>query len=244
MLVVGPPVPLIATQGVVPGTVQSGEWVSIYGINLAGGTTTWAGDFPTILGGASVTIGGQAAYLSYVSPGQINAQVPDVASMGPVSLSITSGAGSGSSTVTLAPSGPYFFSLDGKHVAGVILRKGGGGAYGGGSYDILGPTGTSLGYPTVAAAAGDVIELFGTGFGPTNPTVPAGQPFSGAAPATTPITVRIGNASITPAFAGLSGPGLFQFNLTIPSGLGKGDAPLVAIVGGVQTPAGPVISLR
>lgn len=244
MLVVGPPVPFITTQGVVPGTVQSGEWVSIYGVNLAGGTATWAGDFPTILGGASVTIGGQAAYLSYVSPGQINAQVPNVASMGSMSLTITSGAGSGSSTVTLASSGPYFFLLDGKHVAGIILRKGGGGAYGGGSYDILGPTGTSLGYPTVAAAAGDVVELFGTGFGPTNPTVPAGQAFSGAAPATTPITIRIGNASITPAFAGLSGPGLFQFNLTIPSGLGTGDAPLAAIVGGVQTPAGSVISLR
>jgi uncharacterized protein (TIGR03437 family) len=48
--------------------------------------------------------------------------------------------------------------------------------------------------------------------------------------------------SITPAFAGLSGPGLYQLNLTVPSGLGTGDVLLQATVGGVQTPSGVVIS--
>jgi hypothetical protein len=41
------------------------------------------------------------------------------------------------------------FVLDTTHVAGVILRSNGKGAYGGGAYDIIGPTGSSLGYPTV-----------------------------------------------------------------------------------------------
>jgi uncharacterized protein (TIGR03437 family) len=50
------------------------------------------------------------------------------------------------------------------------------------------------------------------------------------------------NVSITPAFAGLSGPGLYQLNLTVPSGLGTGDVLLQATVGGVQTPSGVVIS--
>ena len=58
----------------------------------------------------------------------------------------------------------------------------GSGAFGRGTYDILGPTGNSLGYPTVAAQAGDTVELFGVGFGPTTPAVPAGKAFSGAAP--------------------------------------------------------------
>jgi uncharacterized protein (TIGR03437 family) len=244
MLLVGPPVPLFSTQGVVPGTAQSGEWITIYGTNLAAGTATWTGNFPTVLGGATVTVGGQPAYLSYVSPSQINAQIPNLVSIGPAPLTITTSVGTGSSTLTLAPLGPYFFLLDAKHVAGIILRPGGGGAYGGGSYDILGPTGTSLGYPTVAAEAGDLIELFGTGFGPTSPVVMAGQVFSGAAPATTPITLRINTMPINPGFAGLSGAGLFQFNLTVPPGLGTGDVPLDAIVGGVQTPAGVMISLR
>jgi uncharacterized protein (TIGR03437 family) len=42
----------------------------------------------------------------------------------------------------------------------------------------------------------------------------------------------------------LTEAGLFQFNLTLPAGLGTGDVPLVAMVGGVQTPSGVVISLQ
>jgi uncharacterized protein (TIGR03437 family) len=121
-------------------------------------------------------------------------------------------------------------------VAGIIVRSD--------SYDLLGPTGTSLGYQTVAAKAGDIVELFGTGFGPTNPTIPAGKAFSGAAPTTNPVTLSINNVTVTPSFAGLSGAGLYQFNLTIPPGLGTGDVSLQASVGGVQTPSGVVISLQ
>jgi uncharacterized protein (TIGR03437 family) len=129
-------------------------------------------------------------------------------------------------------------------VAAIILRSDGSGAYGGGSYDILGPTGTSLGYRTVAAKAGDIIELYGAGFGPTNPAVQAGQVFSGAAPTTNPVTLRINNVSVTPAFAGLSGAGLYQLNVTVPPGLGTGDVSLQATVGGVETPSGVAISLQ
>jgi uncharacterized protein (TIGR03437 family) len=96
----------------------------------------------------------------------------------------------------------------------------------------------------VAATAGDVMELFGVGFGPTNPVVPAGRAFSGSAATTNPVSVLINNVAVTPKFAGLSGAGLYQVNVTIPSGLGTGDVPLVATVAGVQTPAGVVISLR
>jgi len=49
---------------------------------------------------------------------------------------------------------------------------------------------------------------------------------------------------VTPAFAGLSGPGLYQINVTIPAGLGTGDVSLDAALGGVQTAAGVVISLQ
>jgi uncharacterized protein (TIGR03437 family) len=129
-------------------------------------------------------------------------------------------------------------------VAGIILRSNGKGAYGGGFYDILGPTGTSLGYATVAAKAGDSVVLFGNGFSSTSPSVAPGQPFSGAAATTNPVSLRINNANVTPAFSGLSAAGLYQFNLTLPSGLGTGDVPLLAIVGSAQTPSGVVISLQ
>jgi len=57
------------------------------------------------------------------------------------------------------------------------------------------------------------------------------------------VHVFINNVSVTAMFAGLSGAGLYQINLTIPAGLGTGDVPLLATVGGVQT-SPVIISLR
>jgi len=58
------------------------------------------------------------------------------------------------------------------------------------------------------------------------------------------VNVLINDTSVTPSFAGLSGAGLYQFNIVIPTGLGPGDVPLVATVAGIQTPPGVVISLQ
>jgi uncharacterized protein (TIGR03437 family) len=242
---VDPPLlPAIQSGGIEPATIQPGEWVSIFGNNLATSTANWNADFPTSLGGASVTIDGRAAYLSYASPSQINLQAPADTATGSVPVVVTTTAGVAKSTAILAALSPEFFLLDSTHVAGIILRTNGKGAYAGGTYDIIGPTGTSLGYATVAVKAGDNIALFGTGFGPTSPTVAPGQPFSGAAPTTSPVKVKINGVNLAPAFAGLSGAGLYQLNLTIPSGLGTGDVSLQGVVGGVQTPSGVVISLQ
>jgi uncharacterized protein (TIGR03437 family) len=229
-------------------TIQPGEWVSIFGNNLAAGNATWNGDFPKTLGGTSVTINNKPAYLWFVSPGQINLQAPDDTATGTVPVVVTNGDATANSTVTLGQFGPSFSRLDGTHVAGIILRPDGSGANGtgAGSYDIIGPTGTSLGYATKAAKAGDSVELFGVGFGPTSPAVPAGQAFQGSAPIapSSNLQLLIGGSPVAPAFAGLTQSGLFQFNITIPTGLGTGDVSLEAIVGGVTTPTGVVISLQ
>ena len=68
--------PSITPNGIVPlhgtvNTIQPGEWVSIYGANLASKAESWSGDFPQTLAGTSVTINGKSAYLMYVSPTQI-----------------------------------------------------------------------------------------------------------------------------------------------------------------------------
>jgi len=246
-----PNVPAITNNGVVPlystaTTIQPTSWISIYGTNLATSTALWTGNFPTSLGGASVTVNGRAGYLYYASPTQLNLQAPSDTATGSVPVVVTTTNGSATTTVTLGQFGPSFSLLDGKHVAGIILRFDGSGAYGvGGTYDIVGPTGTSLGYKTVAAKAGDSLVLFGVGFGPTNPSVAAAaQPPPAGAPTTNPVTLLINSMSITPPFAGLTSAGLYQFNLTVPSGLGTGDVPLQAMVAGVSTPSGPVLSLQ
>ena len=82
------PTPTVKPGGIVPvyssvSAVQTGEWVSIYGANLATETASWnPGTFPTQLGGTSVTIDGKLAYLWYVSPTQINLQVPNDTTIG------------------------------------------------------------------------------------------------------------------------------------------------------------------
>jgi len=224
--------PTISPGGVVAlyssvNMIQPGGWVSIYGTNLAAGTAVWNGDFPTSLGGTSVTINGKPAYLSFVNPNQINLQAPDDSTTGPVSVVVTTGAGQATATVTLSPYSPSFELLDTLHVAAIIVRANGGGAFGNGSYDILGPDGDCLGYPTVSASPGDLVELFGVGFGPTNPVVHAGSPFSGSAPITNNLNLYINNTIVTPVYVGMSAAGMYQINVIIPPGLGQGDVPRV-----------------
>ena len=243
------PAPTIKANGIVPvdstvSTIQPGEWISIYGNNLGPSTpVNWNGDFPKTLGGTSVTIDGTPAYLYYVSATQVNVQVPDITNVNrTVSVTVTVGPQSVTSTVNLDAVAPSFALLgDNLHVAGIILHSDKSGAYpaGAGSYDIIGPTGTSLGYKTVAARAGDNVELFGFGFGPTAPAVPAGQPFSGAA--FTPdkaVTVTIGKTPVTLSFSGISEAGTYQFNFVVPAGLGTGDVAIAASVAGVSTVTG------
>ncbi len=246
------PTPAITPSGIVPiysssTTIQPGSWISIFGNNLAPAPATWNSDFPTILGDTSVTVDGKLAYLWYVSPTQINLQAPDDTNTGrAVNVVVTTPTGSSTSTVTLGPISPSFSVLgDGKHVAGIILRSDGSGTFGGGAYDILGPTGTSLGYKTVAAKAGDTLELFGVGFGPTTPTVPAGAAYSGKAQTNSPVTLSINGNAVSPAFAGLTSAGLYQINLVqIPAGLGTGEVSLVATVGGANTQSFVLFSLQ
>jgi uncharacterized protein (TIGR03437 family) len=242
------PAPTIS--GIVPldsnaATIQSGEWVSIYGSNLASAPTTSNGQFPTTLDGTSVTVNGIMAPLWYVGPGQINLQAPDDATTGCVPVVVMTQSGSAMTSVDLEPFAPSFSLLDASHVAAIILRQNGSGHYGNGTYDILGPTGTSLGYPTVAAKPGDNVALFGVGFGPTNPPVPAGQqPMMAGASASSLPFVTIDGMDAHAAWAGIIEAGLFQINITVPQGLPSGDRALLAKVGGVSTPNFVVFAMQ
>ncbi|MDE3199249.1 MAG: hypothetical protein KGN84_23060 [Acidobacteriota bacterium] len=229
-------------------TIQPGEWISIYGTNLSSTTTAWQGDFPTSLGGVSVTINGKPAYLSYVSPGQINAQAPDDTASGTVPVVVTNGNGSATATVTLSTFSPSFSVIHSSgntsYVAGIILRTDRSGAFGNGTYDILGPTGSLFGYRTVAARPGDTVEIYGVGFGPTDSPVPAGQAFNGAARIKMPFTLYINNVPVQPTFVGVSSAGLYQINLVVPQGLGEGLVSIEGLVGGMRTQASVQFSLE
>ena len=99
----------------------------------------------------------------------------------------------------------------------------------GGTYDLAGPAGR-FSFSTRPVQAGEVLELFGVGFGPTERAVPAGQAFSGATPVANLVKVTIGGIACTVQFAGLISAGLYQLNIIVPSGTGSGDQLLQATV--------------
>lgn len=244
--------PSILSGGVVPvysssTTVQPGSWFSIYGSNLASATTLWNGNFPASLGGTSVMIDGKSAYLWFVSAGQINAQAPDDTATGSVPVVVNTSTGSVTSTVKLAPASPAFLLLsDAKHATGIIITPSGAGSQGGGTYDLLGPTSQGAGFR--AAKPGEPVAIYGVGFGPTNPAVPSGQiyvcPAAGCATLATMPQITVGGASVAVVFGGIVGAGLYQFNFSIPQGIGTGDQSIVAIVNGVSTQTGVVIPIQ
>jgi uncharacterized protein (TIGR03437 family) len=236
--------PTILTGGIVPvystaTTIQPGEWASVYGNNLATDPLSWKGDFPTSLGGTSVTVDGKPAYLWFVSPTQINFQVPDDATNGPVQIVIDAPGGTVSATVTLARYAPSFLvQADGKHVTAIVLTPGAPGNSGSG-WDVIGPS--------RPVRAGEALVVYAVGLGPTKTAVPAGQPYAGATQTMNPVQVSIGGAQVPQSnvqFAGLVGAGLYQINIQVPNNLGSGEKTIVATAGGVTTQTSVILSLQ
>ena len=58
------------------------------------------------------------------------------------------------------------------------------------------------------------------------------------------VTFTIGSVPVTPAFAGMISPGLYQFNLLVPPGTGSGEKSVFAKVAGISTPSTVVINIQ
>ena len=237
-----PPPPSITSvfnaAGLQPG-VSSSAWVSIVGANLSATTRTWTandikgGLLPTSLDGVDVKIDGRAAFVYYVSPTQINVLAPDDPTVGPVPVQVSNSAGkSNSATSDQREFAPALFTFLSTYAAAVHAD----GVY-------VGKPNLLPGADTRPAQPHETIILFGTGFGPTNPPLPASQVVTQAAVLANPITVRIGGIAADVAFAGLTGSGLVQFNVTLPD-LPDGDAPVVIEIAGVPTQAGVSITVQ
>ena len=212
------------------GPIASGGWVAIFGTNLApaGDSRPWNpsteivnGKLPTSLDGTSVTINGKPAAVAFISPGQVNIQAPDDSAAGPVQVVVTTAAGGAGAafTANYAQFAPGLFPANGSYIAA---------QHADGSY-VGGYAGAT------AAKPGEVIILWGSGFGPASPAVPAGQVFAGANKLANPVTVTIGGQPATVDFAGVVGAGLVQINVHVPASINAGDAAVVTTVGGVSS---------
>lgn len=208
------------------GPVTSGSWVTIFGSGLApaSDSRTWNtsteivnGQLPLKLDGLSVTVNGKPAAVEYISPSQVNIQPPDDSTIGFVPVVVTTSTGSATAlTSSYAQFAPGLFQATPPFLAAQHADNS---------------------YVTSASPAmpGEVIILWGTGFGPANPPVAAGEVFSGANALANPVTVMIGGQPAGVDFAGVVGAGLVQINVHVPSGIGNGNAAVVATVGGMPT---------
>ena len=241
------PAPSISANGIVNGAsfepgIVAGSWATIEGSNLSAVTDTWAnyisdGMLPTQVDNVSVMVGGESAYVYYVSAKQINFIVPPLPN-GSTQVVVTTSSGSSAPvSATVAAFGPAFFAWPNNQVVATFQN-----------FSYAAASGTFSGVTTTPAKPGDTIILWGTGFGPTNPTAPAGQetPSNETYNTATLPTVTVNNvpatvygAALAPGFAGL-----YQIAIQVPNALGTGNWPVVATIGGVSSPTGLVLAVQ
>lgn len=243
-IVINAQAPAVSSGGVISAagfgaftSVAPGSWIEIYGTALGTISRSWGGgDFngvnaPVSLDGVSVRIGGQAAYVAYVSPGQINAQVPSNVAAGLQPLTVTTGAGTSAATnvqVNATQPGfnaPAVFKVGGRQYAAALFPD---------NVTLAMPAGAVAGVASRPARAGETLTLYGVGFGAVTPSIPAGQIAGGANALAAPLVVSIGGARATVSYAGLApgAVGLYQANIVVPS-VAAGDAvPLTFTLGG------------
>lgn len=221
-------------SGIVPGS-----WISIFGTNLSAVTDTWTvvnGQLPTQLDGVTVSVNGQPAYVEFVSSGQINVLAPGSAT-GTTQVTVTNALGTSPAfAATSATYGPAFFLLDSVYAIATYQ-----------DYSYAVKNGAIAGQTTVPAAPGDILILWGTGFGPTTPAAPAGVVVpSNATYAAGPVTVTIGGVPATVYGTALSPGfvGLYQVAIQVPASAPTGDQPIVASIGGVSSPMTTLITIQ
>ena len=189
-----------------------GMIMSIYG--------TAMGDFaqsaavvplPQFLAGFEATVNGVAAPLYFVSPNQVNLQIPYETQPGPATLIVGNPyENSKPYPFTVASAGPGIFTFQD------------------GSLN-----------PSRAASRGQTVTMFITGDGPVTPSVRTGSTPTGSRipQPRQPVTLAIGGVAVTPTFVGIPNwsVGVTQINFTVPATVSTGVQPVVVTVGAVSS---------
>lgn len=215
--------PDYASSGIVnasdfsPGPFAPSSVLSLFGSNLAWTTEAVtpgdlaAGSLPTVLAAVRVYVDNVPVPLLYASPTQINFLVPSEQIPGDVSVTVVRQGECGPTvTITLVAAAPALFVMAGGFAIAQDWNS---------SYTLL----------TTATPAhpGDVVVLYSTGLGHTNPPWPSGQVAQCAAniSALASLQVLINGsaidshqilyAGVTPGFSGL-----YQINFRLPADAG------------------------
>ena len=220
-------------------SVAPGSWIEIYGSNLSATARSWAGgDFagvnaPTSLDATKVTIGNQAAFIDYISANQVNVQVPSGVGTGQQTVTVVNGAAiSAPLTVTVNATQPGLyappnFNIGGKQYLAALFPDG---------VTYVAPPGSISGITSRQAKPGETIIVYGVGFGPVTPTIPAGQVVQQSNSLTSPLQVFFGQTPATLSYSGLApgAVGLYQFNVVVPNVVNSDAVAITFPLGGVN----------
>ncbi|OFW30250.1 MAG: hypothetical protein A3J28_11870 [Acidobacteria bacterium RIFCSPLOWO2_12_FULL_60_22] len=246
-----PAISAVVNSGSFQAAVAANAMVSIFGSGFAPqGTGRAVGRmglnetrFPTELACVALEVAGLRAPVTFVSPTQINAQLPSLTITGPVEIRVILNPGrsneirGAAQSVPIQARAPAFFTFTGSTIA----------AQHNDFAPLADPGVVATGRP---ARPGDLVILYGTGFGLTVPAFQAGEIADRTALLRDTITVTVGGAALRPEnilYAGLapgSISGLYQFNVRIPETVQVGNIPVVIEVGGARTQAGLTIPVR
>jgi uncharacterized protein (TIGR03437 family) len=236
-----------------PGGIVNGASFSGYALSPGAIATIFGADFNSSSGPAQITVplptyvNGTTATLSdsalaepeplasfYVSPGQINLQVPwDVlasgASSGNASLVVSNNeVQSLSVNEPLASFAPGIFLLPPTKAPAITFAN---------SLTLpVTPSQAPPGYVTASAKAGDALSIYCTGLGAVSNQPAYGSVASGLASTMTTPTVLIGGQPAQLLYSGLAPGyvGLYQVNVVVPTGVPGGPAVSLVITDGVD----------
>ncbi len=199
------------TQAYAPGMA-----LSVFGSQLAPSAASASGvPLPISMAGVEAAVNGVAAPLYYVSPGQLNLQIPyETAVNGTATLQINNNGQATSQTFPVAAAAPGIFTDQ----TGAIVPNG-------------------------SAIRGQIATLFVTGAGGMTPSIPTGAaPAAGTPIANLPqpvqsTTMTVGGVPSSIDFIGVPAGlvGVTQINFQVPSGVGIGAQSVVVTVGGVSS---------
>lgn len=190
--------------------VSPGGVMTLFGTGFPStSATASAPPFGPTLGGVSVTVNGTPAPIYSVTPTQISAIVPFAATGSTAAIVVTvNGTKSNAVTVPLSPTSPGIFSIPANGISSAAALHA--------DYSVI-----SAANP---ATQGEIISMYLTGLGATNPKVADGAAAPGSAPfaqITGSIAIYVGGVQV-PAnqiyYMGLAPTlaGLYQVNFKVP----------------------------
>ena len=216
-------------------SISPGSWIEIYGTDLAPAAGFWSftNGVANSVSGISVSVGGKAAFVEYVTPGQIDALVSSDAPTGAEPVTVTSANGTSDKFwLVVNPTAPGLlapssFVISGKQYVAALFAD---------NATFALPVNAIPGVPSRPATAGDVLTIYGVGFGPVSGGFTAGTLVTGQNSITTPIQFTFGTTAATLTYEGLapSLTGLYQFNVVVPKVAANSATPISFTLGGAK----------